>query len=153
MPSRGENKRRKPLLSLKGYTKVGCAWNQGMARLGDAKDRRLVRLASPRADGRSHIVRVFPSARVKGQERLDCLAGDFYTALKPRLPADVAARYERAPPVNDDKLRVHHTEREEEETLDLQLNAAGFKQGGLGQAEFLRPCRGRVDVAVAGLWV
>jgi hypothetical protein len=103
-----------------------------MARLGDINHRRLARLASPSAEGRSHIVRVLPSARIKGQERLDCLPGDFYTALKPRLPADVAARYERAPPVDDDKLGVHHTKREEEETLDLQLNAAGFKQSGLG---------------------
>ena len=94
-----------------------------------------------------------PGARVERQQRPNGIPHELDAAFKPGLPADVATRHECPVPVNYDEFGMHHAERQEEQTLDVELNASGFEYGGFGQAQLLWPGRGRVDVAIAGLRV
>ncbi len=94
-----------------------------------------------------------PGTRVEIQQRPNDIPHELDAALKPRFPADVATRHECPVPVDYDEFGMHHAERQEEQTLDVEFNPSGFEHGGVGQAQLVWPGRGRVNVATAGLRV
>ena len=92
-----------------------------------------------------------PSPRIERQEAGDGFSGKFQTALQPRLPADIAARYKCLMSVNDDEFGMHDAEWEEEEALHPKVDARRFHKFRVRETELPRPRRGWVQIAISGL--
>lgn len=94
-----------------------------------------------------------PCQSIEGHQTGDSIASDLNAAFQPRLPTDVATWDECSLSVDDNKLGVHDTEGEEEQTLHLKADAGLVQQGRIREAELLLPFSRRVGVAIARLWV
>jgi hypothetical protein len=85
-----------------------------------------------------------PSFVPKLNESVHNRSSHTHTTLQPDLPADIATRQKCLSPINDNKLRVHHTERPEEQGLHHEIQP--FQRTGMRQAQLLVPFCQLIDV-------
>ena len=74
--------------------------------------------------GRKRLPKInmfLPCQSIKGHQTGDSIASDLNAAFQPRLPTDVATWDEGTLSVDNDKLGMHDTERQNEDALDLEI--------------------------------
>jgi hypothetical protein len=104
-------------------TENALLWRQRHGRRGAARDHQ-----------RTLAETLIPGSGIEVQQANDGRTADLDAAFQPSLPADVAAWDESALSVNDEELGMHDAERQEEECLDLQLDASVTEDFSRGQA-------------------